>query len=72
MKNSILFSILFFCSFAMKAQQGYTLSEGNAVSNGSSKSFTTTLSGFQIDFVSSQWINFLQQYNGKSCAAVKN
>ena len=72
MKTIITLIVFFFYSYAMTAQHNYTIQEGQAPGNGLSKSFTTTLTGFQLDFVESEWRCFLLQYGSKSENTIKN
>ena len=72
MKNRITLLMFFSYCLAMTAQHNYTLQEVQGLNSGLSKSFNTTMAGFQMDFVESEWRSFLLQYGAQSGDAIKN
>lgn len=72
MKKILILSFFLFSAVVTNAQHNHTLREGQAFGNNNSKSFTTTLTGFQVDYVEIEWRDFLLQYGGISGDATIN
>lgn len=72
MIRRLLYLAIVTTSITANAQHNYTIQEGQAPQADTSKSFTTTITGVQMDFVESEWRDFLHQYQGKSGEPIKN
>lgn len=72
MKSVLICSFFLLSISTAIAQNKITISEGHSPQSGVSKSFTTTITQVDLDFVKTSWNTYLQQQNGSVGIVTKN